>query len=233
MYGTLYLIPTPLGAADVLWLPDTERQRILHLRHFVVEASKTARLHLKSLGIPVPVRDLVLNELNEHTDLQQISSLLDPLLAGTDVGLLSEAGCPAVADPGAQLVALAHENGIDVQPLIGPSSILLALMVSGANGQRFAFHGYLPVDRVERDAVLKKLEVRSKENNESQMFIEAPYRNDKLLAQCRQTLSPTTRLCIACDLNLPTQTIISRRLIDWPISPVLHKRPCIFLLYAE
>lgn len=232
MAGTLYLIPAPLGAADVMWLPEAERQRILHLRHFVVEAQKTARLHLKALGLPVPVRELVLSELNEHTDPAQVGALLAPLAEGLDLGLLSEAGCPAVADPGAQLVALAHERGFAVRPLIGPSSILLALMASGANGQRFAFHGYLPVDATERGAALRKLEARSRELDESQVFIEAPYRNDKLLDQCRQTLAPSTRLCIACDLNLPTQLIISRHLADWPASPPLHKRPCIFLLYA-
>lgn len=233
MAGTLYLIPTPLGDADTPWLPEPERARVLHITHFVVEAEKTARRHLKALGVSTPIRELQLSTLNEHTPAADVAALLAPLAAGHDVGLVSEAGCPAVADPGAQLVALAHGRGFRVEPLIGPSSILLALMASGANGQRFAFHGYLPVDAAERERAIRALEARSRQNDESQVFIETPYRNDALLAELRRVLSPTTRLTAAADLTLPTQTIVSRRVADWPAdTPSLHKRPAIFVLYA-
>jgi len=229
----LFLIPTPLADSDHAWLPENERQRVLHLRHFVVEAEKTARKHLKALGVSTPIRELELNTLNEHTPAHDIAALLAPLEQGFDLGLISEAGCPAVADPGAQLVALAHERGIEVDPLIGPSSILLALMASGANGQRFTFHGYLPVDASARKERIKALESRSKQQDETQVFIETPYRNNALLAQLHSELAPNTRLAVACDLNAAGQTIVSRRVKDWPIpAPDLHKRPAIFILYA-
>jgi len=233
MAGTLFLIPTPLGDESVAWLPEAERAQVLHITHFVVEAEKTARRHLKALGVTTPIRELTMSTLNEHTPPADVAALLAPLAEGHDVGLVSEAGCPAVADPGAQLVALAHERGYRVQPLIGPSSILLALMASGANGQTFAFKGYLPVDAAERAKALKALEARSRQENETQLFIETPYRNNALLAQCREVLAPTTRLAVACDLNLPSQTIVSRRIADWPDpAPDFHKRPAIFVLYA-
>ncbi|TDR82814.1 SAM-dependent methyltransferase [Paludibacterium purpuratum] len=231
--ATLFLIPAPLGDADTPWLPEPERLRIVHIRHFVVEAEKTARKHLKALGVTTQIRELSLLTLNEHTPATDVAALLAPLMDGHDVGLISEAGCPAVADPGAQLVALAHEKGLAVMPLIGPSSILMALMASGANGQRFAFHGYLPVDASERAQALKRLEQRSREHDETQVFIETPYRNDALLSQMRTLLAPDTRLAVACDLTLPTQTILSRRVRDWPAqAPELHKRPAIFVLHA-
>lgn len=233
MAGTLFLIPAPLGDESIAWLPASEAAKVLHIRHFVVEAEKTARKHLKALGVTTPIRELVMNTLNEHTKPADVAALLAPLLAGEDVGLISEAGCPAVADPGAQLVALAHERGIRVAPLIGPSSILLALMVSGANGQCFAFHGYLPVDAAEKAKVVKELEQRSRQRNETQVFIETPYRNNALLQQLRETLAPATRLAVACDLTLPTETIVSRLVKDWPqAAPDFHKRPAIFILHA-
>lgn len=233
MAGTLYLIPTPLGDGDTPWLPEGERTRVTHISHFVVEAEKTARKHLKQLGVSTPIRELVMNTLNEHTKPADVAALLAPLAAGLDVGLVSEAGCPAVADPGAQLVALAHEKGYRVEPLIGPSSILLAMMASGANGQCFAFHGYLPVDAAERGKAIKALELRSRQNNETQLFIETPYRNNALLQQLRETLAPATRLCVAADLTAPTQTIVSRLVKDWPkAAPDFHKRPAIFVIHA-
>lgn len=234
MAGTLYLIPTPLGDGDTPWLPEGERARVTHISHFVVEAEKTARKHLKQLGVSTPIRELVMHTLNEHTKPADVAALLAPLAAGQDVGLVSEAGCPAVADPGAQLVALAHEKGYRVEPLIGPSSILLAMMASGANGQCFAFHGYLPVDAAERAKAIKALEARSKQNNETQLFIETPYRNNALLQQLRETLAPATRLCVAADLTAPTQTIVSRLVKDWPKeAPDFHKRPAIFVIHAN
>ena len=233
MAGTLFLIPAPLGDESIAWLPASEAAKVLHIRHFVVEAEKTARKHLKALGVSTPIRELVMNTLNEHTKPADVAALLAPLLAGEDVGLISEAGCPAVADPGAQLVALAHERGLRVEPLIGPSSILLALMASGANGQCFAFHGYLPVDAADKAKIVKELELRSRQRNETQVFIETPYRNNALLQQLRDTLSPATRLAVACDLTLPSQTIVSRRVKDWPKdAPDLHKRPAIFIIHA-
>ncbi len=233
MAGTLFLIPAPLGDETIAWLPDAEAAKVLHIRHFVVEAEKTARKHLKALGVSTPIRELAMSTLNEHTRAEDVAALLAPLTEGEDIGLISEAGCPAVADPGAQLVALAHERGYRVEPLIGPSSILLALMASGANGQCFAFHGYLPVDAAEKAKAIKELEQRSRQRNETQVFIETPYRNNTLLQQLRETLNPATRLAVACDLTLPTQTIVSRRVKDWPQdAPDFHKRPAIFIVHA-
>lgn len=233
MSGTLFLIPAPLGDESIAWLPEAERAKVLHLTRFVVEAEKTARKHLKALGVSAPIRELAMSTLNEHTPAANVAALLQPLLDGHDLGLISEAGCPAVADPGAQLVALAHERGLRVEPLIGPSSILLALMASGANGQCFAFHGYLPVDAADKAKIVKELELRSRQRNETQVFIETPYRNNALLQQLRDTLSPATRLAVACDLTLPSQTIVSRRVKDWPKdAPDLHKRPAIFIIHA-
>ena len=175
-----------------------------------------------------PIRDLNLREINEHTADAELPELLRPLREGRSMGLLSEAGCPAV-------VALAHREGFEVRPLIGPSSILLALMASGANGQSFAFKGYLPADAEGRKSSLKKLECRSRQENETQLFIETPYRNNALLADALATLSPDTRLCAACDLTLPTQTVISQNIARWRAMkalPDLKKRPTLFVLSA-
>lgn len=232
---TLYLIPTPLGAPDTPCLLPHEQVQIVHLTDFVVEAEKTARSHLKYLGIRTPIRELNLLTLNEHTPKTEITALLQPLREGRDLGLVSEAGCPAIADPGADLVALAHAEHFEVKPLIGASSIMLALMASGANGQCFAFKGYIPANKEERSGSLKTLENRSRQANETQLFIETPYRNDALLADAIAILHPKTRLCVACDLTLPTQTIISQRICDWrkmSVLPNLKKRPAIFVLHA-
>lgn len=232
---TLYLIPTPLAAAGTPALLPHEHERIRHLTDFVVEAEKTARAHLKHMGTVLPIRELNLQTLNEHTAPADIGALLQPLREGRDLGLLSEAGCPAVADPGAALVALAHREGYTVKPLVGASSILLALMASGANGQNFAFKGYLPVDKTERSGSLKTLESRSRQHNETQIFIETPYRNDALLAEAVSALHPDTRLCVACNLTAPDEQIISQTIAQWrklPQLPQLHKRPAIFVLFA-
>lgn len=234
MPPVLYLIPTPLGTPDTPSLLPHEAAQISGLTDFVVEAEKTARAHLKHLGITTPIRELNLQTLNEHTDIKTLPELLSPLQAGRSMGIISEAGCPAVADPGANLVALAHQHGFEVRPLVGPSSLLLALMASGANGQNFAFKGYLPSEKSERIHALQALEQRSRQHNETQLFIETPYRNDALLADAVATLSPATRLCIACDLTLPTQTIISRTVGNWRKTalPVLKKRPAIFVIHS-
>ena len=235
MSPILYLIPTPLGSPDTPCLLPHEQAQITGLTDFVVEAEKTARAHLKHLGITTVIRELNLQTLNEHTDLKTLPELLKPLQEGRSMGILSEAGCPAVADPGANLVALAHRHGYEVRPLVGPSSLLLALMASGANGQNFTFKGYLPSEKSERIAALKSLEQRSRQQNETQLFIETPYRNDALLADALETLYPETRLCTATDLTLPTQEIISQTVAAWrkmKTLPNLKKRPTIFVLHA-
>ncbi|MDK4679557.1 SAM-dependent methyltransferase [Kingella negevensis] len=231
---TLYLIPTPLGAPDTPCLLPHEQSQIAHITDFVVEAEKTARAHLRHL-VNTPVRELSLHTLNEHTPESEVAALLQPLKDGRDVGLISEAGCPAIADPGANLVALVHAHGFEVKPLIGASSIVLALMASGANGQCFAFKGYIPADKDGRSGSLKALETRSRQANETQVFIETPYRNDALLADAIATLHPETRLCVACDLTLPTQLIVSKTVSEWrklAELPALKKRPAIFVLHA-
>ncbi|STZ75327.1 SAM-dependent methyltransferase [Bergeriella denitrificans] len=235
MKPVLYLIPTPLGAPDTPCLLPHEQQQIVGLTDFVVEAEKTARAHLKHLGVTTPIRELNLQTLNEHTDAKTLPDLLKPLQEGRSMGLVSEAGCPAVADPGADLVALAHQYGFEVRPLVGPSSLLLAMMASGANGQSFAFKGYLPSEKSERVRALKDLEQRSRTHDETQIFIETPYRNEALLADAVAQLHPETRLCIACDLTLPEQLIVSRKVSDWrkmSALPNVKKRPTIFVVYA-
>ncbi len=232
--GTLWLIPAPLGDEANPWLIEEERRAVIGLQHFVVEAPKTARKHLKALGVTTPIRELSLETLDEHTPLDNISGLLAPLLNGQDMGLISEAGCPAVADPGAVLVALAHEHNITVRPLIGPCSILLALMASGANGQRFTFYGYLPADHTERVNTLKKLEKTSQQNNETQIFIETPYRNMALLQDALNCLNKETRLCVASNLTMSNELILSKKIKNWPKNlPDFHKQPCLFVLHHQ
>jgi 16S rRNA (cytidine1402-2'-O)-methyltransferase len=201
---------------------------------FIVERPKTARAFLKQIGTTTPLQQLTLLELNEHTPAAELPALLAPLLAGTDVGLLSEAGCPAVADPGANLVRLAHQQGITVRPLVGPSSILLALMASGLVGQRFAFHGYLPVKPDERGRALHELEQRSAREDAAQAFIETPYRNRAMLEEIVKTCHAETWLVLACDLTTDREMIISRRVQAWKHAlPEVDRRPCVFLLWRE
>ncbi|NTV94600.1 MAG: SAM-dependent methyltransferase [Thiobacillus sp.] len=235
MTGTLYLIPTPLGetALDQI-LPEETRRITAGLTHFVVEHAKTARAFLKQVGTATPLQQLSLTELNEHTRETELEALLAPLLAGHDVGLLSEAGCPAVADPGANLVRLAHRQGIRVKPLVGPSSILLALMASGLVGQRFAFHGYLPAKPEERSKSLKDLEQRAAREDAAQAFIETPYRNDAMLAGILAACRDDTLVTVACDLTLETELIATRRVADWRKAlPDLNKRPAVFLIWRS
>ena len=214
--GTLYLIPVPLGPVnpDACLPPDTLAVA-RRLDHFVVERAKTARAHLKAMGHPQPIQLLQLEELNEHTPAAAIPALLAPLKAGHDVGLLSEAGCPAVADPGAALVMAAHREGIAVVPLIGPSSILLALMASGLGGQRFAFHGYLPAKEPERSQKIRELEITARRDKATQLFIETPYRSVALMDALATTLAPGTYISIGADLSLPGQLIQTRSAKNW------------------
>ena len=214
--ASLYLIPVPLGPADPhTCLPPDTLAVARRLEYFVVERAKTARAHLKAMGHPLPIQALQIEELNEHTPAALIPSLLAPLKAGHDVGLLSEAGCPAVADPGAALVLAAHREGIPVVPLIGPSSILLALMASGLGGQRFAFHGYLPAKEPERSQAIRTLEQTARRDRATQLFIETPYRSAALLDALAQTLAPTTLISVGADLSLPSQWIQTRSAKNW------------------
>lgn len=235
MPGTLYLIPVPLGPmAPASCLTPQVLETLRPLTHFVVEQAKTARAFLKAAGTDQPLQALQLEELNEHTRPDALERLLAPLRAGHDVGLLSEAGCPAVADPGANLVALAQQEGIRVIPLIGPSSLLLALMASGLNGQRFAFQGYLPARELDRNKALRELETESRKRQMTQLFIETPYRNRAMFDAILQTCNPATRLCVATDLSLPGEQVITRSIVQWKkqTPPELERRPTVFLLLA-
>lgn len=216
MAGTLYLIPVPLGpVAPETCLPPDTLAVARRLDHFVVERAKTARAHLKAMGHPLPLQSIAMQELNEHTPASAIADLLAPLVAGHDLGLLSEAGCPAVADPGANLVRAAHAAGIAVVPLVGPSSILLALMASGLGGQRFAFHGYLPAKEPERSRSIQALEKAARRDQATQLFIETPYRAAALLDALAATLSPAMLVSVGADLGLPGQFIRTQRAQDW------------------
>jgi len=232
--GTLYLIPTPLGetALDTI-LPEQVRAIAARLDTFVVEHPKTARAFLKQIGTHAPLQQLNLLVLDEHTPETELATLLAPLLAGKDVGLISEAGCPAVADPGANLVRLAHQKKIRVVPLAGPSSILLSLMASGLSGQRFSFHGYLPVDKAERKKKLLELEQASASRNETQIFIETPYRNRQMLEAIVETCGAATSVCVSVDVTLVTEWIQTKAVAEWKKQlPEIDKRPAVFLLLA-
>lgn len=231
--GTLFLIPTNLSDPFTpgAILPQEVIELALRLDFYIAENAKTARAFLKSLGIGRPLLQVSIRELNTHTDINELTELLEPLLAGNDVGLVSEAGAPGVADPGAMIVDLAHRHHINVMPLVGPSSILLGLMASGLNGQKFAFHGYLPQEKTARIKAIQELERESKQRNMTQMFIETPYRNHALLADLITSLSPATRLCVASDLTGQAQTIVQQRVDNWRKAPIeLGKTPSMFLL---
>ncbi|MGE5386722.1 MAG: SAM-dependent methyltransferase [Betaproteobacteria bacterium] len=233
--GTLYLIPVPLGAMPPeAALPPPVIAAIRPLTHFVVENAKSARAFLKAVGTEQALQTLQLEELNEHTGSRELPRLLAPLKAGADIGLLSEAGCPAVADPGANLVALAQQESIRVVPLIGPSSLLLALMASGLNGQRFAFQGYLPAKEDERRKTLIGLETESRKLQQTQIFIETPYRNRQMFDAILRTCQPGTRLTLATDLTLPTEQVVTRSIAEWKkkTPPEIERRPTVFLLLA-
>lgn len=231
--GRLYLIPVPLGpvtAASALPLPVLDRARTL--KHFVAESAKSARAMLKSLPSDTPLQQIEIRELNEHTSLNALPDLLAPLLAGMDLGLISEAGCPAVADPGANLVALAHREGIQIIPMIGPSSILLALMGSGLSGQHFAFHGYLPTNPDQRQKRIRELEKDSRQEGRTQIFIETPYRNCQILETLITVCAPNTKICVASDLTSSSESIITRPAVEWRRHgvPNINRRPTVFLL---
>jgi len=233
--GKLYLIPTRLGDNPPLEvLPISIKKIIEQLDHYIVENEKTARRFIKRVSPNKPQPSLKLSVLNKYTTEAERNTYLNFCIEGGSVGLLSEAGCPAIADPGADIVSLAHQMNIQVVPLVGPSSIILALMASGMNGQSFAFNGYLPIDKGERKTKLKTLERLSAEQNQSQAFIETPYRNMKMLEDLANTLQPNTRVCVACDLTLPTEFIRTQPAKDWKHNKEdLHKRPAIFIIQKD
>ncbi len=232
--GKLYLIPTPLGDDAVHTLPTYVIQILHRLDYFIAERAKTARRFIKSTEPERPINVLTVFELNKYDPSEGIARFLEPADAGNDIGVLSEAGCPGVADPGALVVQEAHRRNIEVVPLVGPSSLVLGLMASGMNGQSFTFHGYLPHKPNELSSKLKQLEQLSRKHQQTQLFIETPYRNNNLLEVAVKTLAPATQFAVAVDLSLPAEKVISQPINQWQKGklPDFHKRPAIFLLYA-
>jgi 16S rRNA (cytidine1402-2'-O)-methyltransferase len=249
MPGTLYLIPNTLGPTEAAphalsnILPEQVQDIASKLEYFVAENAKTARAFLKLVGVdhPLarPLQEIKISELNVNTPPQALAALLAPLLEGHDAGLVSEAGVPAVADPGADLVRLAHQHGITVRPLVGPSSLLLAVMASGLNGQSFAFNGYLPTDAVQRTKRIQQLEQRSRAEKQTQLLIETPYRNAAMLEALAGACQPGTLVCVATDLSLPTESVRTLTAAKWKAAlaagkgPDFHKKPTVFLLLAQ
>ena len=232
--GSLFLLPSDLGDASTPVIPAASLVVAHRLTHFIAENPKSARAFMKRIAYPHALSTATIATLDKDTPVVAIAGLLQPLLDGIDVALVSEAGCPAVADPGALLVRAAHQAEIPVVPLVGPSAILLALMSSGLNGQRFAFHGYLPVDAAARAAKIRELEQRSKRDDATQIFIETPYRNDQLLLALLEHCTGNTLLCIAADLTQPGESIATRTIAAWRKKlPALNKRPAVFLLYRN
>lgn len=231
----LYLFPVPMGDSPVdRVLPPVNIAIIREVRHFVVENLRSARRFLKSCDRSIDIDSLSMVELNEHTDPADVAPMLDPMAAGHSIGVISEAGCPAVADPGADLVAVAQTRGYEVVPLVGPSSILLSLMGSGFNGQNFAFNGYLPVDTKARGLKLKEMTRRITAERQTQIFIETPYRNNRLIADLCERLPGDFRLCVASDITCSRQSIITRPLSQWKKASYNYdKIPTIFLLYSQ
>ncbi|MFZ4261462.1 SAM-dependent methyltransferase [Sphingobacterium sp. HJSM2_6] len=234
--GCLYLIPVPLAEhsekASYTWLHQDIIQQV---KEYIVENEKTARKFLKEAGLKTPQSELVFHDYGKHArEKLDFNQVFKSISAGSDLGLMSEAGCPAVADPGADVVAEAHRRGIQVIPLVGPSSIMLGLMASGFNGQSFAFHGYLPIDKAARNKKIKELESQSTKDQSAHIFIETPYRNNQMLIDLIKTGKPTTKLCIACNLTAEDEYIFTQTLSMWSKTNIdLHKKPCIFILSAS
>ncbi|MGV3683995.1 MAG: SAM-dependent methyltransferase [Daejeonella sp.] len=233
--GILYLIPVPLAEnasakSFTPYLVDT----INHINEYIVENSKTARKFLKEAGLKTPQNELIVHDYGKHNRDNNIKEFFLGLLSGRDVGLMSEAGCPGVADPGSEIVAYAHMRGIKVVPLVGPSSILLALMASGFNGQSFTFHGYLPIDKIARANKLRELENAAERYDQTQIFIETPFRNNPMLEEILRSCKSETRLCIACDLTSEQEFVKTKSVKDWKAAvPELHKKPVIFLIFKR
>jgi len=232
MKGTLYLVPNTLGNPDTsVTIPSGIAQVVNAIDVFIVEDLRNARRYLKLLNREREIDRITFHELNKHTAAELLPSFLEQAEAGKDTAILSEAGVPGVADPGAVVVRMAHDKGIRVVPLTGPSSILLSLMASGLNGQSFSFHGYLPIQRTDRIRKIREIEQLALRKNETQLFMEAPYRNDALLSDILEHCNPSARLCIAADITLDSEFIQTRTVAQWKRKkPALHKRPVMFLL---
>jgi len=232
--GVLYLIPSTLGESEPAHvLPGLVLDTVRSLDGYIAEQARTARAFLRRVGVKRPLNQISIQTLDEHTNARELPKLLEPIMRGSRIGLLSEAGYPAVADPGGQLIALAHERGVPVIPLVGPSSLLLALAASGLNGQRFCFDGYLPIEAGARVRRIRELESRSRHDGSTQLFIEAPYRNNQLLAALLATCAPDTRLCIATQLTLPGERIRTQQIGAWrSAAPDLNRLPTVFVLQA-
>jgi len=233
VHGTLYLIPSMIGKSPIVKvIPAFNMKVILNLRYFIVEEIKTARRFLKQVCPDIDFKTILFLVNNEHTKVHDLATCIEPLLNGSDMGLLSEAGIPCVADPGAEIVKLAHDNNIKVIPLIGASSLLLSLMASGFNGQNFVFHGYLPIDKNNRIKKIKEIERLVYTNNQTQIFIEAPYRNSQLFQAITEVCSDNTRLCLATDITMESEIIKVQSIRNWKGKhPDIHKKPTVFLLY--
>lgn len=234
MQASLVLIPTTLGDLDTARkvLPDYNLQLTYTIKVFIVEQLRTARRFLRKINHPVPIDEMTFYELNKHTDLNKVSDYLSAIEKGESVGLISEAGTPCVADPGSLIVKIAHQRNIEVIPLIGPNSIILSLMASGFNGQNFVFHGYLPVDKNEREKKIRQLETEAHTNNQTQIFIETPYRNMQLFESLIKICKNNTLLCIATNITLSDQFIKTKSISDWKKEKIdLKKKPTVFLVY--
>lgn len=233
--GNIYLIPCPLGETTPLEvLPLSVKRAVELIDHYIVEHEKTARRFIKSIVPKKSQPDLHIETINKFTDEFEIPNMLTPCFEGQHIGVISDAGCPGIADPGAAIAAQAHIKGIKVIPLVGPSSILMAMMASGFNGQNFAFNGYLPIDKQDRKKEIKRLEKLSETQNQSQLFIETPYRNNQLLESLLISLHPQTKICIACDITLPTEYIIMQTAEAWKKTRVdLNKRPTLFIIHKQ
>ena len=230
---SLYLIPVTLGDTPIATvLPSYNTEIISQLNYFIVENVRSARRFLKKCNPDIDIDSITFFELNTHTRKEDISDFLQPMNDGNSMGIISEAGCPAIADPGADVVAIAQRKGFNVVPLVGPSSILMALMASGFNGQSFAFHGYLPIESPEKLRKLKQLEARAYDENQSQIFIETPYRNQKLAEDILQNCRASTLLCIAMNISCEDEYIVTRSVQGWKNKlPEMHKKPCVFIIY--
>ena len=232
MRGKLYLIPTTLGETEPLEvMPLSVKKVVEQIDCYIVENEKSARRFIKKITPKKQQSSLTILNLDKYADEEETKKYLDACEQGVNIGLLSEAGVPAIADPGASIVKLAHKKNIQVVPLVGPSSIILAMMSSGMNGQNFAFNGYLPIEKSDRKRAIKELERLSKDKNQAQIFIETPYRNEKMFSDLKSTLTPLTNLCIAADITLPTEFIKTLTAKEWKSqNPDLHKRPAIFII---
>ena len=231
--GKLYLIPSTLGETEIdNVIPPYVRNLVNQIDHYIVEEERTVRRYLRKLNIQKPIDQLKFYIFNEHSDTMQIPAFINLLKSGLNVGIISEAGCPCIADPGSPVVSAAHDHNIQVVPLVGPSSIFLALMASGFNGQNFAFHGYLPKERQARVRKIKEMESNAQKNNQTQLFMETPYRNNHLLEDLLQTCKDTMQLCIAQNVSCQTESIKTKSIAGWRKSmPDLNKIPVIFILF--